>query len=438
MHVKLESNLQTQKNIIAYCAASRVAKEENIEGKIPGLFGKLQDERGEFDYSCYVTSPYLDENVRSDRTEFEIVEDNSGGLFEEFQISFKEIREGVLNRSSIFLADLLYSNKQKGKKRVEEFVENVAPRYRPILSRIPDEKLYINPKINDKELDIELHKQLSELEREILTEGHELMDPLGNEKIENYQKRLKDYISKVSDIKKSDLVNYVSHRKIVLDILQKAISTDKSGEYSREETIHTLIMPMGKDSNEISPDNNNLWLLDERLSFHNYLASDKSISSLPITQSSDPKEPDICSINIFDNPILVSESNDPPLASITVIEIKRPMRNDAKEGENKDPIEQALGYLERIRNGQVMTASGRPIPNSEEIPGFCYIVCDLTTTMVNRCKMHTLTVTSDKMGYFGYNHNFKSYIEVISFDRLVNGAKQRNRAFFDKLGFPSK
>lgn len=28
--------------------------------------------------------------------------------------------------------------------------------------------------------------------------------------------------------------------------------------------------------------------------------------------------------------------------------------------------------------------------------------------------------------------------EVISFDRLVNAAKERNRAFFDRLGLPTK
>jgi hypothetical protein len=31
----------------------------------------------------------------------------------------------------------------------------------------------------------------------------------------------------------------------------------------------------------------------------------------------------------------------------------------------------------------------------------------------------------------------KAYIEVMSFDRLVNSATERNRAFFDKLGLPS-
>jgi hypothetical protein len=47
-----------------------------------------------------------------------------------------------------------------------------------------------------------------------------------------------------------------------------------------------------------------------------------------------------------------------------------------------------------------------------------------------------LRMTSDGLGYFGYNDNYKAYIEVSSFDRLLNLAHQRNRAFFDRLGLP--
>ncbi|WP_284648476.1 hypothetical protein [Photobacterium damselae] len=43
-------------------------------------------------------------------------------------------------------------------------------------------------------------------------------------------------------------------------------------------------------------------------------------------------------------------------------------------------------------------------------------------------------MTHDHLGYFGYNKEYKAYIEVISFDRLLNMAKERNQAFFDKLG----
>jgi len=113
------------------------------------------------------------------------------------------------------------------------------------------------------------------------------------------------------------------------------------------------------------------------------------------------------------------------------------MRNDAKSGEDKDPIEQALGYLNRIRKGQVSTASGTSIPNSEDIPCFCYVICDLTSSMIERCERSDLTVSSDLMGYFGFHKAYKAYIEVISYDKLVNTAKERNRAFFDRLNLPT-
>ncbi len=48
-----------------------------------------------------------------------------------------------------------------------------------------------------------------------------------------------------------------------------------------------------------------------------------------------------------------------------------------------------------------------------------------------------LSRTRDGMGYFGYNKHFQAYIEVISYDQLVDMAMERNRAFFDKLGLPS-
>ena len=184
-------------------------------------------------------------------------------------------------------------------------------------------------------------------------------------------------------------------------------------------------------------DSCNLWLVDERLAFHDYLASDKTLASMPITGSTDTKEPDLCALNVFDNPILVSEGQRLPLASIVVVEIKRPMRNDAAEGEDKDPIEQSFGYLDRIRQGGVRTARGRPIPNSSEIPGYCYVICDITPSIERRCRVHGLTVTSDNLGYFGYNPNYRAYVEVVSFQRLVNAAKERNKAFFDKLGLPT-
>jgi len=241
-HVKLQGN-SAQSHSIAFCAASRLVKEENIKGKVPGLYGRIEDEEGDFVYSCYVSSPYLDENVRSERTGFDI-DDDVSGLFEESQISFGEIRDAVVERATNHLSAYLQESKRKGRERVELFVSEKAPRYRPILSRIPDDLLVVDPNMSDKDLDILLHKHLAEIERQLLSDGHDIMVPLDREAWPDYKKRLNEYLSTAEDIKKSDLANYVSHRKVILDLLEKAIERDKNGKYAREDLIHGLLMPM--------------------------------------------------------------------------------------------------------------------------------------------------------------------------------------------------
>lgn len=433
-HLKLKASTPRDP-FIAWCAAGRVVKEEGIIGKVSGLHGRITDAGADFIYACYVTSPFLDQNVRSERIGFDI-EEISNDLFAATELSLTDIRLAVLESTKEFLADYLQENLAAGRERVEKFVAQRAPRYRPILARISEEKLSVDPAISDKDLDLLLHKQLSEIENSLLTEGHRIMTVESGESVESYRIRVNEYLSKVEAIKMSDLAGYVFHRKIILDLLQKAIERGEDGKYAREELIHEVIMPMRNTSNDLL-DQSNLWLIDERLAFHDFLASDKSLASMPILQTHETKEPDLVALNVFDEPLLFAEGQRLPLASIVVVEIKRPMRNDAASGEDKDPIEQALGYLDRIRNGKTQTASGRLIPRSEEIPGYCYVICDITPSVEKRCKLAQLTVTSDRQGYFGYNANYKAYIEVISFDRLLNGARERNRAFFDKLGLPT-
>lgn len=434
-HVKLRSTSQ-QAHLLALCAGNRLVKEENISGKISGLFGRIEDEGGEYVYACYVGSPFLDQAVRAERTGFDILED-AGELLEATEVTLPKIRDAVLARAKVLLADHLESNKEKSRQRVEEFVSQRAPRYRPILARVPQDELSVDPAISDRDLDVMLHRQFAKIEESLLDEGHRLMVPGSDEDLAEYEQRLQSYLDKAQVIKKSDLANYVAHRRVILDLLAEAVKRQTDGRYAKEELIHRLIMPLRKSSEDILLDSCNLWLVDERLAFHNYLASDKTLQSMPITGSDDTKEPDIVALNVLDTPILVSEAQTPSLASIVVVEIKRPMRDDGREGEDKDPIEQALGYIERIRKGRVTTSAGRPIPRSDTIPGFCYVLCDLTPSIEKRCKMHNLRVTSDNMGYFGFNDNFKAYIEVTSFDRLVEAARQRNKAFFDKLGLPT-
>lgn len=343
----------------------------------------------------------------------------------------------MLNRTQDYLKDVLTENISFGKKRIDDFISNHAPRYRPIFNYVSDDILFIDPEKSDKELELHLHAQWYEVERQLVIEGHDIMQPQNLEQVGEYKSRLQAYLQKAEDLKKSDLANYVSHRKVIIDLMQKSIERLESGKYAREDLIHELIMPMRKDSSELFLDSCNLWLIDERLAFHSYLASDKTLTSMPIVDTDSTKEPDLLALNTYDNALLVTEKNLGPMASITVVEIKRPMRNDAKAGEDKDPIEQALGYLKRVRDGKVQTPTGRPIHTPSEIPGYCYVIADLTPSIIERCEILDLTKTHDGMGYFGFHKAYKAYIEVISFDRLVTLAKERNRAFFDKLGLPA-
>lgn len=434
-HVQLRTNV-SKNHLVAYGANDRLVKEESLRGKIPGLFGHLHDGDGDFTYACYVSSSFLDDRVRSERTEFDIAE-NSLGLLEETEISLSDIRTGVYAEITDHMKEYLEENKRLGKARVEEFVSTRAPRYRPILKHISDDDLTVDPEMSDKELDTTLHRHLSDIESKMLEDGHDIMHPKKEENFPDYKKRVSDYLKRAGDMKRSDLANYVSHRKVILDLFAIAVQKKDDGKYSREDIIHNLIMPMGEDSNGVMFESNNLWIIDESLTFHDYLASDKQIKAMPITNSEDQKKPDIVAMNVYDNPMLVAEGDRLPMAAIQVVEIKRPMRKDAGEGEDKDPIEQALGYLNRIRKGEMTTAAGRPIPKSESIPGFCYVLTDITPRVEERCKIHDAIRTSDGLGYFFYHKSFNAYVEIISFDRLVNLAKERNRAFFDKLGLPT-
>jgi hypothetical protein len=435
LNLRLKVTARNSAPRLHWCAASRVVIEENLTGKIPGLHGKLVDgESGEFVYACYLTSDFLDERVRSDRTAFDISDRVPGEAFVD-DLSLDNIREAVLVEIAKILEGPLESARKQGKQRVHDFVSKRAPRYRPVLAKIEERGITVNPSVNDQDLELQLHRHLQKIESETFVQGQEIFAEADGEPADDYAERLADYLATVSEINQSDLAAYVSRRRTVLDLLSRLIRANKNGKYSREDAIHSLIVPMRTESNDVASEGSNLWIIDERLAFHEYLASDKTLKSMPVTGSESTKEPDILATRLIDSPVLAAEGQKLPLPSIVVVEIKRPMRKDATE--DKNPIQQCLDYVKRIRAGGVMTATGRPIPPTQEPPAFCYIIADLTEKMIERCEISDLRPTHDGLGYFGYNNAAKAYIEVMSFDGLVNAATERNRAFFDKLGLPT-
>jgi hypothetical protein len=207
----------------------------------------------------------------------------------------------------------------------------------------------------------------------------------------------------------------------VLDVLKKSLKWNEGKQYEKEKVIHNIIFPMNSDSDHLSYDKHNLWVIDERLNFNEYLASDKPLNIRD-------ERPDIL---IFDKAIAVREGDDFS-NPITIFELKRPQRE--KYSDEDDPIVQIGDYVEQIRSGKYkIPQSGRPIKAMQNTPAYGFIVCDITEDIKKFCKRHQLTPSPDNEGYFGYHTGYNMYVQLISFDKLIKDAELRNKIFFKKL-----
>ena len=76
---------------------------------------------------------------------------------------------------------------------------------------------------------------------------------------EQYQQELQMQLDKMSEANKAYLSQYVTHRKVVLELLRFVLQSENFGKYNKEEYLHNLIY-------------SNLWLIDERLAYADYIA----------------------------------------------------------------------------------------------------------------------------------------------------------------------
>jgi hypothetical protein len=178
----------------------------------------------------------------------------------------------------------------------------------------------------------------------------------------------------------------------------------------------------------------NLWIIDEGLTFHSYIASDKPLNTHESLESVSEQRPDLF---IYDSTIVFGEGEkDHPITSITLVEFKRPQRNDYTAIDN--PVTQSFELVKTIRAGQFKAARGRPILlANENIPAFCYIISDITPTLTNVLDTLDALPTPDSQGYYGFQKKFGVYYEVCDYDKLLSDARKRNRVFMDKLNFVS-
>lgn len=247
--------------------------------------------------------------------------------------------------------------------------------------------------------------------------------------ITDRKKVFNEYLREVNDLNMSKLADYVVQRRVVLDFLEASIRLLPTGNYAAEDQIHQIVCPMRTTSDDVPIDQMNLWVLDDRLAYHHYLASDRKIKNADKTINVNSNErPDVILFNHL------CAFADKAFGSIVILEFKKPMRDNYTEEEN--PVSQVVRYVRRIRNKEELDKNGRPISVHENTPFFAYVICDLTPKLRQYLQDEDYKMLPDGDGYFDYHSAYRLYVEIVSFDKLLKDANQRNTAFFDKLHLP--
>lgn len=430
LHVKLYSS-HLKDHLLHFCANSRVVKSEKLAGRIPNLAKVLHDEAGrEFVYAAYLDGKLLDETVNQERTDFSLCSEE-GSLFQG-SFTWSDLRTAAAEQVTSFLTPFTIPIQEQKRERLNRFVATQGPMYRPILKHVEADLALLDPEIEDQELDLKLYRALHGLQERLREEGSTLMNRAGsNEEFDEYAQKFDSYFSTISDVNQSDLARYVFDRKLVLQFLEKLLGMQDDGRYALEDKVHRLIFPMGQTSDDVPFENHNLWVLDERLAYHRYLASDKQLRKTMPLRNDSKKELDLI---VFDKACAFTDVTMGPFQAITIIEFKRPMRASYSDEEN--PFNQILNYIDEIRAGKAQTPDGRQIPIADGVHFYCYIVADKTALLEQQAYRAELEKTPDGQGFFGYKKHYRAYIEFVSYSRLLDAAKQRNHAFFEKLGLP--
>lgn len=419
------------KHELHLCANNREVKSFDLSRHIPNMQKRIRTEIGDCYYVGYLAGDYLDEAVNAERSEFMFTDlpimGEYGGAGEE------DIVESAIRIIKTYLQDDLSQIDEEKKQQVDRFVQSRRPQYRLMLNKRPDVYDQIPAGLTDEKLDIELYRHQQKWEYETVQKKHDIEECVKKNATDDeaFQKLFDEYCQSITDLSRAGLAEYVARRKAVIDLLAEALEADENGKYSKEDRIHSIICPMQVSSDDVKYDDMNLWLIDDRLAYHHYLASDKKMNALSVLDIEVNKRMDIA---VFD--AALSYAADPEnISSITIIELKRPMRNDLA-AEDKDPITQVYDYVTDIKDGKVKKANGRGFGNVLNVAFYCYVVADITTTL-KKCALRAgLIQTQDGEGYFGYNPSIGTYIEVISYGKMLKDAKQRNKVLFDKLFEP--
>lgn len=423
-------NEGADKHELHLCANNREVKSYDLSKFIPNLDKKIATETQSYYYVGYIAGEYLDKAVNADRYEFIFSDTPLLNSVDE-----KELTEAAVSYIAAYLCEDLGKIKDEKQKQIDDFVRYKKPQYRYLLNHRKDVYDKIPVGLSEERLDLELYKQEQQWEYDIAQQKVEIEEKqkASVTNTPQFMELFKEYCSSVTQLSQASLAEYIVRRKAVIELLAKALESKDDGKYSRESQIHSIICPMQIISDEVQFDEMNLWLIDDRLAYHQFLASDQPMKALPVLESDVPRRMDIA---VFDKAISYSAEED-YINAITIVELKRPQRDDLR-GDDKNPISQVLRYVSDIKSGKVKKANGRGFGQVDNAAFYCYVIADITDSLIEDAEYAGLIRTPDREGFFGYNASKGAYIEVISYDKLVRDAKKEIKCFLINYSAPKE
>lgn len=425
LHVKSEETT-VNGNKLYLCAHNRLVDTKELDKYITDLDREIFDKSG-FWYIGVLRGKYLDDNVDMNRLSFNIPD---GGPLDSLAniITMDQIMKAIIVEVSNFLKDYLQPIADNKMKRIKDYVIHQAPQFRHLLKYMPEELSKIKPNLSEDKMDDELHRIKREFDRNTSKENAKLLSDLNKGVINSseYIEKFGQQVEKINSANGAALAEYVAHRKVILDLMEFAIRQKDDGHFQKESFLHNIIYPMRTTATDIPYSNHNLWLIDEKLAYCSYISSDIPFNNNPKDERTD--------IMILNKPVAVSdeENKGKEHESIVLFELKRPMRNDYNS--NSNPINQLYEYVASLKTNKIQDKDGRIIRVGVSTKFYLYAVCDITSTLEHILDFHDFSQTPDKMGYYKYNDKMNAYIEILSYDKIINDAKKRNKILFDKLG----
>src|SRR5665647_3710184 len=262
------------KSKISLTGHNREVTETPLHKYVPEFEDDFYDEsngvKKNYIIKTYVLGKYLDSNVSIERETFDFHKDGTHMHYPYSQVEIEKLA-GEITRDA-FGADVQIRSEKKN-QRIRNYVNDSAPWHKTYLKDLDITNIAYN--LKDEDIELELQKVKFNRQQQTRAEIKELL----NDNEEDTEGRMAKAISKISEIGKSDLAHYVFNRKNILEAFVQLLKRRDDGLGELEKNVHNLIFPMGKDSENTEYHEHNLWLLDERLVFSEYIASDKKIST---------------------------------------------------------------------------------------------------------------------------------------------------------------